>query len=705
MASGQARLVMMAKPLQRSPWCVVLALSLVAGCRCGGDVNMVEQRFRLASTETLDFGRVLEGTVVTRPVTLVAETRVAVSVGAAVSRPFSIEPLLDVPGGSQVDVEVTFRAGNTEATAEVVFTAGRQEVRLPVRGVGVRKPPCLPTGVCRLSEYSLELDRCVETTAPDEALCDPTSQCLEQGRCRQGQCLGIARRCNDNDACTSDACSMDAGCVHTRVACPPPTAPCRVALCDARTGCGEAMAADGMPCGRSDCVSARVCLMGECKEIPTPEGTECGPAIACYGVSRCQNQRCARPDAGPWDATWTARLDGTPTDEAPGLVGFAGSVFFSQCGVPVTVDAGSSDGGPEDGGLDAGPPTACVVRSYTGSGFERFTAVVGERERLLHVSLAGVVTHLDGGLAFRSRSMGRFLAGWETPALEPQQVASLSDGGVVLALDDDGGVQVVVASIGSTRALGTFPGVVRHVAVDDADRVLTLGDDLLRRLSTLEDGGLVVEQTRVPDAGFEALSVAYDTVIVGTKVVRFQADGGATLVALAEPPLGTWRTREVLVTPSTVFLFFKACAVLAMSCLPADAATWVRAYDRISGGLLWEDTLLPQQLDARLIEVSALRLPGSIESAVAAVVEERRDGGELRGGLVVALDGGRLECPFPEGMGRVSAALFTPGQLVTLANRPDGGVVLEAWPLGALPLELSGWPVAGGVSSQRRAVP
>jgi hypothetical protein len=131
----------------------------------------------------------------------------------------------------------------------------------------------------------------------------------------------------------------------------------------------------------------------------------------------------------------------------------------------------------------------------------------------------------------------------------------------------------------------------------------------------------------------------------------------------------------------------------------------VRAYDRISGGLLWEDTLLPQQLDARLIEVSALRLPGSIESAVAAVVEERRDGGELRGGLVVALDGGRLECPFPEGMGRVSAALFTPGQLVTLANRPDGGVVLEAWPLGALPLELSGWPVAGGVSSQRRAVP
>ncbi|MDX2014214.1 MAG: hypothetical protein SFW67_28705 [Myxococcaceae bacterium] len=700
---------------------MAVALALLAGCRCGPDVNQVEQRFRLASTDPLDFGRVLEGTVVTKSVTLIAETRVAVSVAAAAPRPFLVERLVDIPGGSQVELEVSFRAENGESTGELTLTSGRQEVRLALRGVGVRKPPCIPSGVCRVSEYSLELDRCVETVAPDEALCEPQSQCLEQGRCRAGQCLGVARRCNDNDACTSDACAMDAGCVHTRITCPPPTMPCRVATCDARTGCGDAVAADGTPCGRSDCVSARVCVMGECKEIATPEGTECGPAIACYGVSRCQNQRCARPDAGPWEATWTARLDGRPAETPPGLVSFGGAVYLTQCGVPLVVDggagdgglldAGTGDGGDGDAGLmdggdgDAGPATTCVVRSYTGTGFERFTEAVVTQERLAHVSPAGVVLLVDGGFVFRTRSMGRFVAGWEADGLEPTQVASLSDGGVVVAVRRDGGAAVVLASATVTSTLAAFSEPVTHLAVDEADRIVTLGEGVLRRLAALDDGGLLIEQTVVRDAGFEALALAGDTLVVGTQLVRFEADGGASAVGLAEPPVATWRPREVLVTPSTVFLFFKACTVMAMSCLPTDAATWVRAYERTSGVLLWEDTLLPTGLEGRLVEVAALRLPGSFEAALAAVVEETRDGGAVRGGLVVSLDGGRLECPFPEGTGRVASAVFTPGQLLTLATRPDGGVVLEAWQLGPLPLELSGWPQSGGLSSQRRAVP
>jgi hypothetical protein len=684
---------------------------------------MVEQRFRLASSEALDFGRVLEGTAVTRQVTLIAETRVPVSVGATAPRPFGVEAVVEIPAGSQIDLEVTFRAGNGEATADLVLSSGRQEVRVPLRGVGVRKPPCLPSAVCRVSEYSLELDRCVETVAPDEALCEPDSQCLEQGRCRAGQCLGIARRCNDNDACTSDACSMDAGCVHTRISCPPPTLPCRVPTCDPRTGCGEAVAPDGTPCGRSDCVSARVCFMGECQDVPTPEGTECGPAVACYGVSRCQNQRCTRPDAGVWAAAWTARLDGEADDQAPGLVSFGGAVYFTQCGVPVdgggaslsdggAPDAGAADGGPgTDGGgsdagsVEAGPTTTCVVRSYTATGFERFTEPVAAREHLAHVSQAGVVLLVDGGFVFRTRSMGRFVAGWEAGPLSTQQVASLSDGGVVLAMHEDGGTTVVLASTALTTALATVTEPVTHVAVDEADRIVTLGRGVVRRLATTADGGLVVEQAVVADAGFEGLALTGDTLVVGTTLLRFEADGGATVLAVAEPPLATWREREVLVTPSTVFLFFKACEVMAMSCLPAGAATWVRAYDKASGALLWEDTVLPAGLEARLVEAAALRLPGSLEAALAAVVEESLDGGAVRGGLVVSLDGGRLECPFPEGTGRLAAATFQSGQLLTLGTRSDGGVVLEAWPLGALPLELSGWPQSGGVSSQRRAVP
>ncbi|MCA2978009.1 MAG: hypothetical protein INH37_06980 [Myxococcaceae bacterium] len=694
------------RPPTAGPTHALLLLALTAGCRCGSDVSMLEQRFRLASPATLDFGRALEGTLVTRRVTLLAETRLGVSVSASATRPFGVEPLVDVPGGSEVDVEVSFLAGFGASMGELVLRSGPQEARVALSGVGVRKPACVPSGPCRLSEYSLELDRCVEAVAPDEARCEPDSQCLEQGRCRAGQCLGVARRCDDDDACTSDGCSSDAGCIHVRRTCPAPTAPCRVPTCDARTGCSEATAPDGTPCGRADCVSARVCASGQCVEVETPEGTECGPAVACFGVSRCRDKRCARPDAGAWEATWTARLDGAAPREARALVSFGATNSFTQCDLPLGGDA-PGDGGAVDAGRDGGASDAgaCALRSYTSTGFERFAEPIAPDERLLSVGVGGMLLLADGGVVFRTRALGRFVAGWETGALTRAQVASRSDGGVVLALSSDGGTRVVLASTAATEPLVTLAAPASHVAVDENDRVVVLGEGVVRRFSTEGDGGLVVEQASIGDAGFEGLALTQDTLVAGASLVRLWPDGGATVVTLAAPPSVTWRADDVLVTPSTVFLFFEACEVLTMSCLPSDTATWVRAYSRVTGAALWEDVLLPDGLEGALVGAAAVRLPGGLDSALAAVVQETRDGGAVRGGLVVTLDGGRLECPFPDGTGRVASSTFLPGQLVTLATQGDGGVVLQAWPLGALPLETSGWPQAGGLSSQRRATP
>ena len=72
----------------------LLGALVLAGCRnCGGGTNMVETRFRVApETQSVDFGRVLEGALVTKQVTLIAETRASVSVGATTMTPFSTAP-------------------------------------------------------------------------------------------------------------------------------------------------------------------------------------------------------------------------------------------------------------------------------------------------------------------------------------------------------------------------------------------------------------------------------------------------------------------------------------------------------------------------------------------------------------------------------------------------------------------------------------
>lgn len=700
-------------------------------CRCGTDVNMVETRFRVPpESQSIDFGRVLEGTVVTRQVTLIAETRASVSIGASTRAPFSVEPLVDVPGGSQVDLEVAFRAGNGESNGELVLTSGRQEVRVGLRGVGVREPPCVPTAVCRTSKYSLELDRCVETPSPDESPCEPDSQCLEQGRCRMGQCLGVARRCQDNDACTSDACAMDAGCVHTRIVCPQPTAPCKVPTCDSRTGCGEATAPDGAPCGPSNCTSTKACVSGACVDIPTPDGAECAPAIACYGVSRCRNQVCERPDAGAWLPTWSARIEGTPVAEAPALLSFAGSLYFTVCGLPPPpTDAGSSaDGGTPDSGADGGEPDAglldggqadagqgdggqrdagaatwCAIASYTSTGFDRFIVRVPDEERLAHVGPAGLVLRVDGGLVFRSRAMGAFLGGWETGPVSATQVAMLSDGGVVVAMRGDGGTHLVVTSTMAATELAFVPGEVAHVATALDDAVYTLSAASLRRFGPFSDGGSGLAVAALDGGAPVLLALGDDAVVAGDALVQWTPQGFLAPRRLEAPADAGLAARDVLVTPFTTFLFFRACAVQAMSCLPDDEVGWVRAFARNTGAVLWEERLLPEGTRARVVEASALRLPGTTDNPLAVVVEGIGEDGGMRNGLVVSVDGGRaLECEFPDGTGTLAASVFTSGQLLTLATRPDGGVFLEAWSLGALPLETSGWTSAEGVAGQRR---
>lgn len=683
---------------------LVLVLSL-AGCRCRpGPVEPVELGFRVSPAE-LEFGRVLEGSSKTLTVTFSAETRAPVTVQLSTEAPFTVQPEAQIPGGSAVDVQVTFNAGSTEEERVLKMTVGDRTAELRLHGIGVRPPACVPSGECILSAYSLEEDRCIETPAPDDSACDPSSICLEQGRCRSGECLGIARRCDDGDLCTDDACSMDVGCVHTPHACPSPTAACMVATCDSRTGCGEAPAPDLTACGPLDCISVHFCMDGVCKTEPTPDGVMCSAPIACLPEATCQNKQCTRPMTGDWNPDWSARLPSAPVGE---LASIGSNLFFSVCsavdagavdaglpdaGVPDAgaLDGGEVDGGELDGGLDAGvtsPLLACALTSYTGTGFERFTWPYEDTTRVREVRAAGnagVLVWSDAGLELRSQVTGAVrlaLDGQvskEQWALGSESVfvnvdAGLyewSDAGLRFLADVSGGASVI-------RGDALFAW--------DADA------GLLTRVELLADGGTLRSDVNL-------MGVTSDWVLTADGVallpamgrVRFEADGGVNVLPWNFVDAGTLLERQTLAANGTMNAFFERCG--------GACETWVRNVDVATGATRFEGPVLRGVVPARIVESTLI---SSGRGAFATLVREERDGGP-RAYLELFIDGeSKGLCRLPEASGAVELAEFTSSSLVVTSRRADGGVVLESFGgLGNVPLTRFGWGTPNGVGGSR----
>lgn len=682
----------------------LLAL-LLAGCRCdGGPVDPVELGLRVHPA-SLDFGRALEGETVRRDLRLSAETRAALSVGLSTDAPFTVAPAAEVPAGGETTVMVAFLAGDGEVHRVLRLQVGDRVAEVPLTGEGVRPPPCLPSTECVASVYSLELGRCVESPSPDDAPCDPKSLCLEQGRCVQGRCLGVARRCDDDDACTDDACAMETGCVHTPHACPRPANPCQVATCDARAGCGEAPAADGTLCGSADCVTVNVCTGGACTSLPTPDGVECRPEVACLPVGRCEDHVCTGPTSGAWPPEWTAVAPGEPEGA---LVSGGGQLYFSTCGLErLAGDAGppAGDGGSSDAGHDGDAGVRCALASFTGTGFERFVVPfdAGARPAVWAVTPRGVLLADDAGLSLHSTQHGGALARWDVGPVGREQVVVHTDGvlavrgdGALLRWSDaglevlaDAGVGASLAQAGALFAWDADAGVVTRVAL-------------------LHDGGTEVTHVAAPGAEGPGFSAGAGSLVLGTAAaLRLEGDGGAAAWSLdwAEPDGGrlTPSPAPVLVGDDAVTVFFRRCAPPLTSCPPVGEETWVRAVGRVTGATLWEARVLPAGARSRLVEAVALDvgLPG----AVATLVQGEVDGGP-GAWLQVFIEGERgVVCALPETSADLVSAHFAPGQLAVLARRADGGSTLESYPLKALPVSDRGWPTAHGLDGWRVGTP
>lgn len=679
----------------RTWWLLGLVVIAASACRCGESLESVEPGYTV-TPEALDFGRVLEGRRATLVVTLNAQTRAAGTVTAVTSTPFSSAGSVALPGEAQLDLPVAFLAGDGQATGTLVLTLGRQSRTVTLRGIGVRPPTCTPGGSCLRSTYSLELDRCVETQAPDGTACDPGSLCLEQGQCKVGQCVGVQRRCDDNDACTLDGCSLSTGCVHTPARCPPPSNRCRQATCDSTTGCGEVAAPDGTLCGPVSCVSTALCATGECTTIDTPEGTPCGSAFACLPVGACRAKECTRPDAGDWRPAWSTELAGVPASRSPALLANQTAVFFPLCGV--TFDAGGAlDGGDDDGGR-------CGLYSWTSSGFDRFATPLGEGLQLVHVSARGVLLLGDGGLALHALNSGARLASVEVPAsvdtvawASDGAVLVVADGGQVLAWTDAGLQQVGALSEGGAVALDSAGGLFSWA-----------GGGQLTHLRFVDAGTRL--STVALDAGERSLTVAGLTAVVGLgAAVTVDPEAGVLLTPLDQGNLvQSLLPRGVLQGADQVAFFTRRCPTPLVLCGDAERSHWVSMNDLRNGAQEWS---LPVSgfvmgAEVRLVEPALFDLTGLSPTANLGVgaLHEFSSGETSRLAFQVFGEGQRLlQCPLQARSPRARGAVFEGHQLFVLVEREDGGSALEAYDLRALPLYQGGWSAPGGAGGTRRS--
>jgi hypothetical protein len=639
--------------------------------------------------EELDFGRVLEGATKTLPITLSSATRAELTVTLETDAPFGVMDSVVVPGGGEAPVNVTFRAGSERVEGVLRLTVEDRTAEVKLVGTGVRPPDCRPSGECIVSTYSLEEDRCIETQAADDAPCDPASVCLEQGRCRAGECLGVARRCDDNDQCTDDACAMDVGCVHTPHVCPMPALPCQVATCDPTSGCGQRAAPDQTLCGPIDCVEANFCFSGMCLTQPTPDGVPCSQPIACLPEATCQNQRCERVSEADWTPDWSARLVGEPTGE---IQSSGATLFFSECFDAGVVDAGPFDAGLEDGGLDdagvedAGRPLVCGLTSYTGTGFERFVRAYEDDQprEVWAVNATGVLLSLDGGFELRSPTTGALRSAIELAVerahvvVARDRVFAWVDGGVWAWVD--GGLEPVAPlerpdSLARGNALFAW----------NADA------GVLTRLELLSDGGVDRREHVVMGVETPVLSVVGDSVIFGGEA-RFHTASDAGLVRFDFSDAGFVQPIHPLTLASIV-----ATNVTYERCDGGACELSVRVFDP-SGTGLWDARLLDAGMVGRLMGATLVdALPG----VFTAVVRTETPAGP-RTSVALYGQGERLAtCNLLPQSGAVELVHFSQGALVVTSRRPDGGLALESYGLQSLPVSRSGWPTPQGVGGTR----
>lgn len=342
----------------------LLVLCALAGCR--------ENEVATATAELLvqparvDFGRKWLGHRGTSVLELQNTGRMSMDVTLELGAPFDAQALVHLGGGERVAVELGVtadRLGLLEGTLLVSAIGTTQQV--PLRVEVVQPPTCTPRA-CHSVSFDPLTGGCTETVELDGASCGEGNQCISNGVCMAGECVGRARDCDDGNACTNDACEISTGCVHETVSCPLSLRSCEVPVCSPTTGCGVEPAADGLLCGANDCINAQVCIAGQCVQRPAPDGSQCKPATTCRAPGVCRQQVCELPAPTALQPVWRYSPQAGHTLAFLGHVDDQGNLYATEVGPANRNGNGVAGGAPFEDRSTVPPPTYLVSLSPTG---------------------------------------------------------------------------------------------------------------------------------------------------------------------------------------------------------------------------------------------------------------------------------------------------------------------------------------------------
>jgi len=131
-----------------------------------------------------------------------------------------------------------------------------------------------PVQTCQQNKCNPSTGLCEESSALDGSLCDDFNACTKADYCSGGICKGLPVDCNDQSACTKDACDPDVGCVYT----------------PKDGNCG-----DGDPCTTNDhCVEGK-CVgepSGQCNCTTDADCKAFEDGDLCNGTLVCKNKKC-----------------------------------------------------------------------------------------------------------------------------------------------------------------------------------------------------------------------------------------------------------------------------------------------------------------------------------------------------------------------------------------------------------------------------
>ena len=352
----------------------ILSLVLVCGvtaCR-ENRVSAAEGEL-LVEPSSVDFGQTWLGHRSTAFLRLQNTAPMSIEVTLELSAPFDADTSVHLGGGERLEIELGATADQLGSVEGSLFvSANGTTQRVPLRATAAQPPTC-PTRDCRQVSFNPLTGACDETLEADGAQCGTGNQCVSAGVCAAGTCVGKARNCDDGNACTSDACEAATGCVHQPVSCPLSVRTCEVPVCSPVTGCGLGPAVDGASCGSNDCVTAQVCITGQCVPRPAPDGSQCKPATGCRAPGVCHQQACEVPAPTALQPSWRYAPQSGLTLAFLGHVDDQGNLYATESG-PFVRNA--TEGVPFADRPTIPQPIPTFLVSLTPSGVVRFRVQV-----------------------------------------------------------------------------------------------------------------------------------------------------------------------------------------------------------------------------------------------------------------------------------------------------------------------------------------